>query len=57
MSVLFQESNITMEFACGFVYVPPLLIQKDCQRLNVNAIKRSGGIFQTLPHMPLKKKI
>uniref|UniRef100_A0AAQ6IQQ1 VWFA domain-containing protein n=1 Tax=Anabas testudineus TaxID=64144 RepID=A0AAQ6IQQ1_ANATE len=31
-----------MEFACGFVYVPPSLSQKDVQRVNVNAMKRSA---------------
>ncbi|KAM7370964.1 hypothetical protein PAMP_010471 [Pampus punctatissimus] len=31
-----------MEFACGFVYVPPALSQKNDQRPNVNAFKRSA---------------
>ncbi|KAM7381837.1 hypothetical protein PAMA_012615 [Pampus argenteus] len=31
-----------MEFACGFVYVPPALTQKNDQRPNVNVFKRSA---------------
>lgn len=31
-----------MEFACGFVYVPPPPSQKDSQRSNANIIKRSA---------------
>ncbi|XP_008301089.1 circularly permutated Ras protein 1-like isoform X2 [Stegastes partitus] len=31
-----------MEFACGFVYVPPPSSQKDSQRSNANIIKRSA---------------
>ncbi|KAK2820220.1 hypothetical protein Q5P01_023179 [Channa striata] len=31
-----------MEFACGFVYVPPSVCQKDGQRFNPSAIKRSA---------------
>ncbi|XP_035522468.1 circularly permutated Ras protein 1-like [Morone saxatilis] len=34
--------KLTMEFACGFVYVPPSVIQKDSQRSNANVIKRSA---------------
>uniref|UniRef100_UPI0037E8F33F circularly permutated Ras protein 1-like isoform X2 n=1 Tax=Semicossyphus pulcher TaxID=241346 RepID=UPI0037E8F33F len=32
--------GVTMEFACGFVYVPPSVAQKDGQRVNV--MKRSA---------------
>ncbi|CAG04381.1 unnamed protein product, partial [Tetraodon nigroviridis] len=32
----------TMEFACGFVYVPPLASQKDSPRGNGNLVKRSA---------------
>ncbi|XP_070783309.1 circularly permutated Ras protein 1-like isoform X1 [Enoplosus armatus] len=31
-----------MEFACGFVYVPPSVTQKDGQRSNAHVIKRSA---------------
>ncbi|XP_028989892.1 circularly permutated Ras protein 1-like isoform X2 [Betta splendens] len=31
-----------MEFACGFVYVPPLLNQRSCQQTTANGIKRSA---------------
>ncbi|XP_030255232.1 circularly permutated Ras protein 1-like [Sparus aurata] len=31
-----------MEFACGFVYVPPSVSQKDGQRSNANVVKRSA---------------
>lgn len=34
-----------MEFACGFVYVPPSASQKDSQRSNANLVKCSGAIF------------
>lgn len=33
-----------MEFACGFVYVPPSASQKDSPRGNANLVKRSGKI-------------
>ncbi|XP_039991541.1 circularly permutated Ras protein 1-like [Xiphias gladius] len=35
-------SRITMEFACGFVYVPPSVSQKDGQQSSANVIKRSA---------------
>ncbi|XP_029384153.1 circularly permutated Ras protein 1-like isoform X3 [Echeneis naucrates] len=31
-----------MEFACGFIYVPPAVNHKDSQRPNANVIKRSA---------------
>ncbi|XP_076616381.1 circularly permutated Ras protein 1-like isoform X1 [Chaetodon auriga] len=33
---------LTMEFACGFVYVPPSVTHKDSQRSSANVIKRSA---------------
>lgn len=44
MSCLSLAGRLMMEFACGFVYVSPSVTQKDSQRSNANAIKRSGGI-------------
>ena len=41
MSFLSHKGRSTMEFACGFVYVPPVT-QMDGQRSNSNVIKRSG---------------
>lgn len=40
LMIWFRSQESTMEFACGFVYVPPVS-QKD-SRVNANAIKRSG---------------
>ncbi|XP_073346288.1 circularly permutated Ras protein 1-like [Pagrus major] len=37
-----------MEFACGFVYVPPSVSQKDGQRSSANVVKRSALLP---PHM------
>ncbi|XP_071393186.1 circularly permutated Ras protein 1-like isoform X2 [Centroberyx affinis] len=36
------QAESPMEFACGFVYVPPAANQKDVQRSNPNVIKRSA---------------
>uniref|UniRef100_UPI003AAE8569 circularly permutated Ras protein 1-like isoform X3 n=1 Tax=Centroberyx gerrardi TaxID=166262 RepID=UPI003AAE8569 len=36
------QAESPMEFACGFVYVPPAANQKDVQRSNPNVLKRSA---------------
>ena len=57
-SSLSQAGRLMMEFACGFVYVPPSVSQKDGQRSTANVVKRSGGIsFQTPTCKTSKKKI
>ena len=38
----------TMEFACGFIFVPPSLTQRDGQRSGAHLIKRSGGTLLIL---------
>lgn len=38
-------SRLTMEFACGFVYVPPLPVNPNHES---NAFKRSGAVFNFL---------
>ncbi|XP_067432860.1 circularly permutated Ras protein 1-like isoform X3 [Thunnus thynnus] len=47
--------RITMEFACGFVYVPPALSQKDGQRPIAHVVKRSAllpPVNRTRPRTP-----